>query len=157
MTEFRYHEDVAVMAARHGLDPQLVEAVCWIESSGRTHAYRFEPDFWERYLRRSPAYDGANPDRVSASYGLMQVMFPTAVDHGMPPTEPPEYLFVPLVGLEWGCRILAQRLVWAKGDVRKALASYNGGQGNWLGARPQAYADKVLAQWARLQDDTRNA
>jgi soluble lytic murein transglycosylase-like protein len=148
---FRYRAEVEVIASRHGLTPDLVQAVCLVESSGQTHSYRYEEDFWTRYLARNPQYDGADPARVSASYGLMQVMFPTAVDHGMPVTEPPEYLFVPIIGLDWGCRILAKRLAWANGDLRKALASYNGGKGGWLKPEPQAYADKVLGQLSKLQ------
>jgi soluble lytic murein transglycosylase-like protein len=127
---FPYRAEVEVIASRHGLTPDLVQAVCMVESAGKTDAYRF-----------------------SASYGLMQVMFTTAVEHGMAPTEPPEYLFVPIIGLDWGCRILAKRIAWAKGDLRKALASYNGGKGNWTAAAPQRYADKVLAELSKLQAD----
>jgi soluble lytic murein transglycosylase-like protein len=150
---FPYRAEVEVIASRHGLTPDLVQAVCMVESAGKTDAYRFEPDFWATYIQNNPKYDGANPARVSASYGLMQVMFTTAVEHGMAPTEPPEYLFVPIIGLDWGCRILAKRIAWAKGDLRKALASYNGGKGNWTAAAPQRYADKVLAELSKLQAD----
>lgn len=142
------------MADRHGLTPDLVQAVCLIESSGRTDAFRAEPAFWDRYLRDKPEWDGANPRRVAASYGLLQVMFPVAVEFGMARTEPPEYLFVPLIGLHYGCAVLAERLAWARGDIRAALASYNGGKGgNAPGGvlRNAAYADKVLARMARLQ------
>ena len=152
---FAYRAEVEVLSHRHGLTPDLVEAVCLIESSGKTHAYRFEPAFYDRYLKGKREWDGANPERVSASYGLMQVMFPVAVEHGMARTEPPEYLFVPTIGLDYGCRVLAKRLEWSRGDLRSALASYNGGKsGNSPGSlklRNGAYADKVLAQLAKLQ------
>lgn len=143
---FWYGADVQAIAARHGLDPDLVQAVALVESSGLTHAYRFEPAFWDRYLHDKPEWDGANPARVSASYGLMQVMFPVAVEHGMPRSDPPEYLFVPLIGLDYGCRVLAARLAWAQGDVSAALASYNGGKGGNAPGGPlrnQAYVDRV--------------
>ncbi|HEX7769694.1 MAG TPA: transglycosylase SLT domain-containing protein, partial [Dokdonella sp.] len=141
--KFWYRAEVEIIANRHALTPDLVQAVCLVESSGLTTAYRPEPAFWERYLKGKPEWDGANPARVSASYGLMQVMFPVAVEHGMARTEPPEYLFVPLIGLDYGCRVLAKRIEWARGDVRAALASYNGGQvGNAPGGplRNAAYA-----------------
>lgn len=136
------------MAQRHDLDPVLVEAVVFTESNGKTNAFRYEPAFWDRYMRDKPEWDGANPQRVSASYGLMQVMFVTAIElAGMERTEPPEYLFVPLIGLEAGCRVLRERLTWAKGDVDAALAAYNGGKmGNAPGTAPlrnQAYVAKV--------------
>ena len=152
--KFWYRAEVEIIANRHALTPDLVQAVCLVESSGLTTAYRPEPAFWERYLKGKPEWDGANPARVSASYGLMQVMFPVAVEHGMARTEPPEYLFVPLIGLDYGCRVLAKRIEWARGDVRAALASYNGGQvGNAPGGplRNAAYADKVLGELAKLQ------
>jgi soluble lytic murein transglycosylase-like protein len=148
------------VAERHGLSPDLVQAVCLIESSGQTHAYRAEPAFWDRYLKGKPEWDGSNPSRVSASYGLMQVMFPVAVEHGMARTEPPEYLFVPLIGLTYGCLVLQRRLEWAGGDVRAALASYNGGKGgNKPGGplRNGAYADKVLGRLASLRQAPRLA
>lgn len=152
--KFWYRAEVELTADRYALTPDLVQAVCLIESSGLTCAYRPEPKFWDRYLRNNQEWDGANPARVSASYGLMQVMFPVAVEHGMPRTDPPEYLFVPMIGLDYGCRVLAKRLEWARGDLRAALASYNGGKGgNEPGGplRNGAYADKVLAQLATLQ------
>jgi hypothetical protein len=150
------------MAERHDLPPNQIEAVCMVESSGLTHAYRVEPAFWDRYLKGKPEWDGSNPARVSASYGLMQVMFPTAVEHGMSRSEPPEYLFVPLIGLDYGCKVLARRLHhWAQGDVSAALASYNGGKtaSNARGVFPkrnQAYVNKVMAQLNRIDNQRRN-
>lgn len=146
--KFWYRADVALIADRHGLDPQLVEAVCLTESSGKTSAYRPEPGFWDRYMKDRPEWDGANPARVSASYGLMQCMFPTAIDFGMARTDPPEYLFVPLIGLEYGCRVLKDRLIWSRDDVDAALAAYNGGKthDNAPSAHPkrnQVYVNKV--------------
>lgn len=158
---FYYRPEVQIMADRHELSADLIEAVCMVESSGETHAYRYEQGFWDRYMKGKPEWDGANPSRVSASYGLMQVMFSTAVDHGMARTEPPEYLFVPLIGLEYGCRVLARRLRhWAEGDLRAALASYNGGTttDNAPGVHPkrnEAYVNKVMAQLGRIQDARR--
>ena len=155
MGSFRYRAEVEVMADAHGLTPNLVQAVCLVESGGRTSAYRYEPAFWDRYLKDTPEWDGANPERVSASYGLMQVMFPVAVEMGMPRTDPPESLFVPVVGLEYGCLVLAERLAWARGELRAALAAYNGGKkGNAPGGvlRNAAYADKVLIQLGQLQE-----
>jgi soluble lytic murein transglycosylase-like protein len=153
--KFWYRAEVELIANRHGLTPDLVHAICLVESAGLTNAYRIEPAFWERYLKGKPEWDGANPARVSASYGLMQVMFPVAVEHGMARTEPPEYLFVPLIGLDYGCRVLVRRLEWARGDLRCAIASYNGGKkGNEPGTprlRSATYADKVLSQLANLQ------
>lgn len=146
---FHYRAEVETIASRYGLPPDLVQAVVLVESSGYTDAFRVEPAFWDRYLRHKPEWDGANPRRVSASYGLMQVMFPVAVEFGYPRNDPPEYLFVPLIGLEYGCTVLSERLTWAQGNVEAALAAYNGGKGgNKPGGvlRNAAYARKVLAR-----------
>lgn len=144
MPKFWYDAEVATMADRYGLDRDLVRAVVEVESSGRTHAYRYEPAFWLRYMTHKPEFDGAVPERVSASYGLMQVMYTTALQHGF--TGAPEQLFVPLVGLEYGCRHLRHLLDEAGGDRERALAQYNGGsKGNT--SRPfrnQYYVNKVL-------------
>ena len=150
---FWYRAEAYAIADSHSLDPNLVIAVALIESSGRTHAYRYEPHFWMKYLVNKPEWDGANPERVSASYGLMQVMYPVALERGFPPNDPPEHLFVPTVGLEYGCRQLRYLLDWAKGDIEAAIASYNGGtKGNEPGVNPKRnklYLDKVLFTYVR--------
>jgi soluble lytic murein transglycosylase-like protein len=137
-----YRDLIVATAKGHGLDPNLVEAVSIAESSGHTDAFRFEPNFYRRYLKDHPDYAADNPRRVSSSYGLLQVMFTTAKQYGF--DEDPEELFKPAVGLQYGCLHLKRMLAWAKGDTRKALAAYNGGQGNWNGSDPQRYASKVL-------------
>lgn len=151
MRSYWYRAETLAAATKHHLEYDLVRAVIEVESSGHTDAYRYEPAFWARYLANKPEWQDQNPRRVSASYGLMQVMYVTAVELGLPKGDPPEALFVPVRGLEWGCRALAERLAWAKGNARKAVAAYNGGKGNWDGVRPQAHADKVMAALARVR------
>jgi soluble lytic murein transglycosylase-like protein len=156
---FPYRAEAHAIASTMGLDPDLVIAVALVESSGRTYAYRYEPAFWRRYLAGRPEWDGANPERVSASYGLMQVMFPVAIEVGYPRADPPEYLFVPTIGLTYGCRKLAETLKWSGGDIPAGLAAYNGGktQDNTPGVHPkrnQTYVDKVLAMRKALENMT---
>lgn len=123
---YYYDAEVLTIADKHGLDPTLVKAMTLVESGGKAHAYRYEPGFWLRYMAGKPEYDGANPERVSSSYGLMQVMYTTAKQHGF--SGSPEELFSPLVSLEYGCRHLRWLLDRCKGDVDMALAQYNGGE-----------------------------
>ena len=92
------------MAAEHGLDPVLVAAIVSVESSGNTDAFRFEPKFWSRYLSKLPEYEGKNPRRFASSYGLMQVMHRTVMEDGFDGV--PEELFIPEIGLWWGCNQL---------------------------------------------------
>ncbi len=147
-----YRREIAEAAAAHGLDPRVVEAVVAVESSGRTHAYRFEPKFFDRYLAGKPEWKGTVPERVSASYGLMQIMYVVAKELGF--SGEPELLFVPRVGLDWGCRYLATLMAWAEGDLVQTLAAYNGGRGG--NSKPpyrnQAYADKALLALAGVPD-----
>lgn len=144
---FHYRAEAQDAAIQHGLNPDLVIAVCLVESGGVAASYRYEPVFWTRYMRDKSQWHNAVPERVSASYGLMQVMYPVACELGY--TGEPETLCVPTIGLDYGCRKLAQTLKWAKGDVASALAAYNGGmtRDNAPGATPkrnQRYVDKVL-------------
>jgi len=150
-----YRSDIEVAAKAHALDPDLVEALVLVESSGRTHAYRYEPRFWAKYMAARPEWRDLNPERVSASYGLMQVLFVVAVECGFSAHDP-EYLFVPSIGLEYGCRKLEQLLRWSHGSIPQALAAYNGGRGGNAAPpyRNQPYVDLVFAQQAGLPPRT---
>lgn len=144
--------EIETFAHSHTLDPRLVSAVVAQESLYRPRAYRYEPGFWERYMKRNPLYRDLDPERVSASYGLMQIMYVVAVEMGFPYRDP-EYLFVPSINLEYGCRKLRQLLDWSNGSRAQALAAYNGGKGGntVLPYRNQAYADAVLVKLEGLE------
>jgi soluble lytic murein transglycosylase-like protein len=164
----RYRAEIEVAAKAHQLDPLLVEALVLKESSGNTDSFRWERNFWNRYLKAKPEWRGQNPRRVSSSYGLMQIMYPVALERDYPKDWPPEYLFVPEVGLEYGCRQLRMLIDWAEGvgqgvgvdrRLQAVLASYNGGRGgnhpvkdNPL--RNAAYAHSMLGILATLKAQT---
>jgi soluble lytic murein transglycosylase len=135
-----FDAEIMDAAKRYGLHPQLVTAVVMRESTGRTNAYRYEPGVWEWFKTNEHA-KGLNKYRAAASYGLMQVLYATATDYGY--VTDPEYLFLPKVGLDLGCRHLAEMIKWAKGDLPLALAAYNGGKGNVHKPVPQAYGADV--------------
>lgn len=164
---FRFYKDLIIaVATSHGLEPALVAGVCWQESEFCAHAYRFEPDFWNRYLKLNPKYRHLNPARVSASYGLMQIMYPLVHEDKLADNDalPPEHLFVPELNLDMGCRWLKGLFTWAQGlgvndanVVRlAAVAAYNGGKGgndptkNWP-LRTAHYATKTFAKEARIR------
>jgi soluble lytic murein transglycosylase-like protein len=151
-----YRSMITPVANAFSLDPNLVEAIVLVESSGRADAFRFEPKYWDRYLAKLPEYKDAIPRRVSSSYGLMQIMFRTAWECGF--RGEPEMLFVPRENLHWGCRYLHTQRQWADSFTAASpqqrrlawLASYNGGRGgNEPGSalRPvnKAYALRVLS------------
>lgn len=142
MTTTLYRREIETAAREHGLDPNVIEAIVVVESSGQADAFRFEPGFWKRRLANHPDYAGAIPRRVSSSYGLLQIMYSTAREHGF--NAEPEYLFIPHVNLDLGCRVLKGLLKWADGDLAKALEAYNGGKGSVGSEATTRYASKVL-------------
>lgn len=109
-----------------GLTADVVEAMVRTESSGKAHAYRFEPAYWERYCAKHPVFSKGHPPRIAASYGLMQVMYPTAYAFGY--RGDPEGLFIPQQSLLFGTRVMADNLRWSQGHLEAALAAYNGGK-----------------------------
>lgn len=169
----RYGKEIRDAATKHGLDPLLVEAVVIQESAGNTDAFRFEPDFWNRYLKGNPKYAKLNPRRVSSSYGLMQVMYCRILEDKVADNDAwaPEMLFIPEVGLDIGCALLQELLDWAGQTVLQAemkttaefvaLAAYNGGRGgndpnkNWP-LRNGRYAQEVLAKRALIAKEYQN-
>src|SRR3990167_687440 len=157
---------IATSAAVMGLDPLLVAAICWQESAFQTDAFRFEPMFWNRYLKGNPKYAHLNPRRVSSSYGLMQVMYCRLLEDRISANDAwaPEDMFEHEKGLAVGCAFLAELLAWGKttspDDSSKALlaglAAYNGGRGgndprkNWP-LRNAKYASEVLHKLSLLK------
>jgi soluble lytic murein transglycosylase-like protein len=145
---------IVAAATRENLDPALVAAVVFTESSGDQYAQRVERGFWARYAAgivrwvRSTAHTADDrwaryPDVYASSYGLMQVMLQTAAEAGFQYRYPGE-LFDPSRNLAIGCAILARHLRATGGDVRQSLLRYNGG-GDAL------YPDRVLGRRASIQ------
>jgi soluble lytic murein transglycosylase-like protein len=155
----KFRPQIEQAARAHNLDPDLVEAIVEQESDGEWFARRYEPGFFSRYLARNPLYAARNPHEVASSYGLMQVMFTTAIECGF--TGQPWELFDPAIALDLGCIYLKKLILRASAKwrgatddaadltiLRSALAAYNGG---WLGNEPDnlpdrnhEYADAVL-------------
>jgi soluble lytic murein transglycosylase-like protein len=118
-------ELAAAAARRHGLDPELVMAVVSVES-------------------------GFRPQAVSpkGAQGLMQLMPRTASSLGVADA------FDPAQNLDGGTRHLGQLLTLYGGDLVRALAAYNAGEGavdRHGGVPPyretRAYVKKVLEQY----------
>jgi soluble lytic murein transglycosylase-like protein len=91
---------VEAAARRHGLDPELVRAVVAVES-------------------------GFRPDAVSpkGAQGLMQLMPATARSLGVTDA------FDPFSNLDGGTRYLRMLVTRYGGDLKRALAAYNAGEG----------------------------
>lgn len=114
-------------AAAHGLDPALVCAVCHHESSGwHEFSVRYEPRFYSRYIEKMIGLSPTEKAMRSTSFGLMQVMGQVAREAGFDGEFLTELLDAP-IGLDYGCRKLANSMSRSGGDVRAALLLYNGG------------------------------
>ena len=126
--------EIATLAARrHGLDPELVIAVVSVES-------------------------GFRPQAVSpkGAQGLMQLMPKTAESLGVADAFDPEQ------NLDGGARHLGQLLALYDGDVERALAAYNAGEGavhRHHGVPPyretRAYVKKVLERYRAQSEQKR--
>ena len=116
-------------ALRTGLPPAFVESVARTESAWNTHAV-------------SP----------KGALGVMQLMPETARKLGADPTDVEQ-------NIDAGTRLLRDLLVRYNGDVVKALAAYNAGEGavdRYKGLPPypetQNYVNKVIHGYLALQD-----
>jgi soluble lytic murein transglycosylase-like protein len=130
---------ISKSANKHGVDPELIEALIAVESGFNTYAISSK---------------GAR--------GLMQLMPETAKRYGM---KNEQELHVPAKNIDMGVRHLKDLLNLHQGQVTLAIASYNAGQGavSKHGQRiPQyretmIYVPAVLAYIARLSDSGRSA
>lgn len=158
-----YQSQITAAAAKHGLDPCLVAAVCSVESSFMPDALRYEGKFQDRYIDPHPQYCFL-PDNLrcllASSLGLMQVMGLTAAELGLS-LHHLESLFEVEEGLEYGCRVLADKVKkygdgGKKGEgfplqaLEPAIAAYNSGtprkgpKGNWVNFK---YVLKVMRKY----------
>jgi soluble lytic murein transglycosylase-like protein len=168
-----YRDVIPAAARKFALDPLVLLALAWQESAGGCRVladgswtwvpgllYRYEPGFWSRYLAGLPEYAPPSSDpvaaevhrrRVSASYGICQVMYSTARWHGF--AGRPEELLDPALSAWYGAMHLRLKLDRptdgaAVGDLGPALAAYNTGRSR---AGATKYDDEVLAKVARLR------
>lgn len=158
MTPKRYQAESAAAAKKWGVDPALVLALVLRQSGGNADHFQFERKAWNRGLRSQ--YPGANPRRISSFYGLLALFYPTAQKDGF--SHSPEYLFLPEINLEWGCKRLRNLLQWSQGfevseSVRltSALAAFRTGTGGNAPTdsppRDEWFARQVLEIWDALQ------
>lgn len=157
-------------ARKYGLEKLWLKALGIVESSLNPHAYRYEPAFWERYLKNNPEWKDRDASVVSASWGACQLMFTTAWALGLR-TQPDEAMVEdlcnPVINIELGAKLLRQNLDKLYKEKLKlkfpwldmfsvSLARYNGGSpGNPSEdgkLRNQAYVDKVVKAWFGLRE-----
>jgi len=133
------------------VDKCTVLALIWVESHGDPHAYRYEPGFFRRYLKdkkpwvNNPYY--SNPERISSSYGPLQIMYPTA--YGLGYRGQPEGLSRGR-GIRWGMKYFCKQMKRYGSRKMDAVAAYNAGsarRGSDGSYRNQGYVDKYLSAY----------
>lgn len=151
MARTAYTDLIQRVANEEHLPFALLEAQVVEESSGNPFAFRFEPAFFQHYIRNNPKAVAKSYGPLAAcSYGLLQIMLEVAVEHGF--TGRPEDLFDPYRGLSAGAAYLKHLWDMAGGTddaYKTALLCYNGGpallhvpQAAWP-VGPRAYVTNI--------------
>lgn len=106
-------------------------ALIQTESGWKPLAHRPEPAYFRKYLEgKQPWVNNRwypDIDIISSSYGLTQIMYPTAVQLGFPQDVNPEELYDVDVNLKFGLAYYAQNRVM--GDTIESYIHYNAGPG----------------------------
>lgn len=129
----------AKWATKYGIDVAMVCAVIEQESNWNQWAMRYEPGFFDHYIKPMTGLTATEQIARATSYGLMQVMGETAREFGFSGPFISQ-LCDPDTGIDFGCRKL-QKCFSNHGADENGLLSYNGG------SNPQ-YGQQVLARVA---------
>lgn len=139
--KYPFEPEITAAAAKHGLDPDLVAAICWKESEFKPEATRYEGRFERRYIDFNTKYCTLPEniqDMLASSHGLMQVMGLTACELGLNPLDL-DQLYIPETGLEYSCQYLAKLIkkygsnpqpgaaVLQGKNLEAVIAAYNAG------------------------------
>lgn len=127
-------------AAKYGLDPALVCAVCEQESGWNRYAARYEPQFYLHYVVPLALKDPTETSLRSMSIGLMQTMGQVVRERGF--TGSLLQLTDPDISLDLGCDVLKAKLALGGGDVKQGLLRWNGGGNSY-------YPDQVMARMVK--------
>jgi soluble lytic murein transglycosylase-like protein len=99
----KYNIFIDEYSIEFSLEIELIKALIQTESSFNERAYRFEPGFYDRYIRNQSKYMDHKyyglPRIISASYGLTQIMYTTAEELGFINIEP-EILYDPKANIK---------------------------------------------------------
>jgi soluble lytic murein transglycosylase-like protein len=134
-------------ASQYSLDPVLVCALVEQESAWNPWAIRYEPAFFDHYIRplmsKGTVQSSTEATARAMSWGLMQVLGQVAREHGFTAQFLSELCDTD-IGLDLGCRVLKLKLDAAGGSLHNGLQLYNGG------SAPN-YAAEVLARMSHYQ------
>ena len=140
------------------LEPHIVKGVVWKESSFDPGAYRYERGFYRRYIKDNNDFKNhvlyPFPRTISASYGLCQIMYTTALEMGYNELGDPLRTFFelydPVINIRLGCKYLAtikkrfanRSYPFYSNDTEKMLSAYNAGSPT--DRNKENYVNKIL-------------
>ena len=156
-----YDKLFCMYGKKYRLPKLFLKAVAVCESALDEKAYRFELGFWNTYLKDNPQWKDREPSEVSASFGLMQLMFVVAYELGFRGTS--EELCNPVINIELGAKLLRNHIntVHTKNfqskysDYEIALCRYN--MGGYMNpdsggnVRSTKYMEKVMRVFSDLK------
>lgn len=132
-----YWKQILDAQDKYGIGWELIAAVILTESSGNQYAYRYEPNFkWIHDTNRlQNLWKCTNETALvmqKSSYGLMQIMGATAIDLGLLniefPFKWPTLLYDINYNLEFGCKLLRQKIDKYGHNMDDIYAAYNAGE-----------------------------
>lgn len=140
-------------AAALKVEPAILKAIAMQESGLVWISYRFgkaERRFYRRYILDKPEWTNhryySQPQVLSASWGLMQLMYTTAVQMGLPREAPWHVIMEPEMNILLGARYFANQMD-RYGNASAAIAAYNAGSPRVVQGtnrfENQAYVDQV--------------
>lgn len=132
-----YGDHIMSASRKWQVSPELLAAIIQVESGGRQGAFRYEPAFYNKYIRNKKLekLPGYVPTEVtptsekllrSSSFGLMQIMGQTARENGFEREDLCDLIIHPDLNINLGAKIIAKHLSNTV-DVKDALLRYNGG------------------------------
>lgn len=136
--ENRYDEIIDSISKKYNIDFHLIKAIIATESSFTDNAYRYEPEFYNRYIKgksdwvNDPNY--SDPKKISASYGPMQVMYTTAKAEGWGGVVVAK-LHDPETNIDIGVKHLKRKIV--KYGLELGILAYNSGSPSKINGDPR--------------------
>jgi len=146
---------IEIKAAEFEIDPDLVEAIIFVESSCNPKAKRYEPYFYKKYIQPMLHKNIITPDEAigrATSWGLMQIMGQVAREKRFMGDF--ENLFEPATNLTWSLKHL-KRFMDKCTILDSAIASYNAGSprlnkdGTYVN---QHYVDRVNKYMKQIKE-----
>lgn len=148
---------ILLKAKKYDLYPDLVEAHCMTESSGKPNATRYEPAFFKTYIAKLGIKNEVEATGRATSWGLLQIMGQVARELGYQGSW--EGLCDPMVNLEYGCKKLSKCYRRYHPNLDFGIAAYNSGSvvqvfTEGVGhIKNQEYVDRVHKFWEQIKDE----